>query len=220
MESVHYVQYETQDGFIYPQAHLKVSWILESVIPPLQSPDSFLVDILLTQFNPITEQWEDLVLLAAGINNTGQTEMDVPTILATGSSTIRSALVTLQVRLRQLKHKLIDEATDAIDEATDAIDEATDVLRNNVRQFSCYFVSLPENIVDANNFLDLRTTCEEWCMNQDENIGQMILDELPPCPPRLNQASRENSGLERELQCSVDIYHAGAEACFRGTQVR
>jgi len=63
----------------------------------------------------------------------------------------------------------------------------------------------------------LRSKCKKWCDEQPPNIGQEILDRLPPCPPTVQQAHVDNRfQLDNRL---IRFFHPGAENCFRQSTI-
>ena len=71
---------------------------------------------------------------------------------------------------------------------------------------------------------DLRLRCEAWCNEQPTDIGKNLLDELPPCPPRVTQARLFNSGFVEDSGINIIInryvFHVGSETCFRSREAR
>lgn len=62
--------------------------------------------------------------------------------------------------------------------------------------------------------------CNQWSMDQeDERIGDIVRNRLPPCPPRIDQARAPNSGLSEDsgywIQKSNRFFHPTAATCFR-----
>ncbi len=70
----------------------------------------------------------------------------------------------------------------------------------------------------------LRLNCEAWCNEQPTDIGERLLDELPPCPPRVTQARLFNSGFKEDSGpsrfLSRYVFHIGSDTCFRSREAR
>ncbi len=69
-----------------------------------------------------------------------------------------------------------------------------------------------------------RDRCEAWCNEQPADIGERLLEELPPCPPRVIQARFPNSGLVEDSGIgrilSNTFFHEGSNTCFRSREAR
>ena len=199
------VQHNLEDLFVHPQTSLTLTWSPESIVP-MMDPDTYVVDILLAQFDPSEGQWRDVQMLAEGVENTGRRQVDIPLVFtAEDGLLIDIRPISFQVRLGQA-HPLTNSRRKRIIET----------LRGVVRQWS---TDIYYGISDI-----LRTQCEQWCATQPEDIGELILDELPPCPPELGQASLPNSGLVEDSgvgrSLSNRFFHRGTDTCFRTREPR
>ena len=56
-----------------------MNWSPESIVP-MMNPNEFLVDLMLAQFDPDKEEWEDIEMLVTGVENTGSRLVDIPLV--------------------------------------------------------------------------------------------------------------------------------------------
>ena len=180
-----------------------MNWSPESIVP-MMNPNEFLVDLMLAQFDPDKEEWEDIQMLVTGVENTGSRQVDIPLVFTNNRllSDIRPIAVQVQLgeeRSNTRRKRQIGRA---------------------IRRWSTVLYYSFSNT--------LRTNCKEWCDSQPDNIGRTILDELEmesrSCPPLLSQARLlssglvEDSGINRLL--SNRFFHRGTDTCFRTREPR
>ena len=65
----------------------------------------------------------------------------------------------------------------------------------------------------------LEARCVRWCARQETGIGERIRNRLPACPPRVDQARTQNSGLKEDSGFwtvrTNRFFHPEADTCFR-----
>ena len=172
----------------------------------IESPDRYLVNIYLVQFNDDGE-WEQLDQLARGQPNRGEAEVSIPLLVDAieGRQEIVQDILSVAVQVR-VGGSLDDTGSQSLIQQ----------LQNRAVQWtSSLYYSL------SNTF---RQKCQDWCDMQPENIGEDIVRELTPCPPLVEQARLPNSGLVEDegisRLLSNTFFHRGTETCFRSRRAR
>ena len=62
----------------------------------------------------------------------------------------------------------------------------------------------------------LSKLCLVWNIGQPENIGETLLERLPPCPPNARLAVIDSLYLEdRQISSYREFFHPNASRCFR-----
>lgn len=179
-------------------SRVSITWDRDTLLP-MTDPASLRVDIGLAEMNLITGRWQRLQMLATNQTNDGEEEVtfSVPRQTVTFENNTRPVAIEVMVA----------SAPDF---------GATLAVVRTVRRWSA--VAFFTNV-----FTDaaLRGACEFWRRQQTAGIGNEILDRLPPCPRRVDQARAANSGFKEDTGLSrflsLTFFHRGATACFRQT---
>ena len=62
----------------------------------------------------------------------------------------------------------------------------------------------------------LSKLCFVWSNNQAEDVGETLLERLPPCPPNVRLAVLDSLYLEdRQISSYREFFHPNASRCFR-----
>ena len=172
----------------------------------IESPDRYLVNIYLVQFND-DGQWEQLDQLLQGQPNRGEAAVSIPLLVEEleGRQQLVQDIVSVAVQVRVGGY--LDET---------GSQSLIQQLENRAVQWtSSLYYSLSDTF---------RQKCQDWCDTQPDNIGEDIVSELTPCPPLVQQARLPNSGLVEDQGISRllsnTFFHRGTEICFRSRQAR
>ena len=200
---------------------IKVHWSPQTILP-VESPGSYSVDIHLMELNLTSEKWEHLVTVGTNLINNGSAEIKLPEIevLENVNSSFSPVVVQVSVSSVVLDNKKTSGLLKKLGKL------ARRVLKNSAVR---YLKKLPRQAVQ-------RKLCEAWSRLQPDNIGQEILDRLPPCPRTLASARAPNSGFKEERFSSSlpvvgqvqnffkttivddtfrEFFHPGTSSCFR-----
>ena len=189
---------ETTDVLLLPGDRTTIHWSPDSIIEPnLQEAFAvtmdYSVDISLYQLDFASENYVLIEKIATNIPNTGTYEITIPSIDPSQSENFTVGVIGISI--------------------------------------SEQFNSWPNNNVTTNNVLSLlkrapkfgltyvatslvaRSICSEWHSSEPDNIGETILNRLPPCPPVRDAALNDPNYSEEDLFLS--FFHPGASSCFR-----
>ena len=202
---------------------IKVYWSPQSIFP-VESPGSYSVDIHLMELNLTSEKWEHLVTVGTNLTNNGRAEVKTPEIEVLDSVNNSVSPVVVQVSVSSVSTSVNNKKTSNLLKKLGRL--ARRILKNSAVR---YLKKLPRQA--AQRFL-----CEAWSRLQPDNIGQEILNRLPPCPPTIAGARAPNSGLKEErFSSSIQVagkvqnffnttivddkfrefFHPGTSSCFR-----
>ena len=135
-----------------------------------------------------------LTNLASDIPNMGQHSVTIPSMFSKVSTTIFQVTVAEVVSL-----------ADSIPEHVELI---FDEVGGQVSQWS------DAVYVSGSDFL--RDLCDEWCENEPEDIGEKIMERLPPCPPTASRARADNVFEEEDFGGTFrETFHPNTSSCFR-----
>ena len=185
---------------LLPDTPLTLRWSPEELVR-FGDPSATTVNIILYLFDFESGTWSELRRLATGVENDGIEDVILPFISSnTPGQPDEVFPVAFQVsvgEIRELSRRQVDERPPMMN-----------LLRRAAVWGPIVYYSISEN---------LRGLCSEWCDEQPENIGETLLDRLPPCPPTVSRARQdarysEDTGVRRLLN---GIFHSGADACFR-----
>ena len=190
------VNIESKYEFLIPyDLPFKVNWKEDELIPKVLMPSlgTFKVDLKLYAYKMDTEEWELLEVLLEAIDNTG--EADVTTRqLSCDACPVAIAVEVSDNGGISIGRKQISLAN---------------ILAGAAKLWSTLaYIAKPQTSTNA-----LQSLCQEWCDSQPDNIGQDLLDRLPPCPFTVQRAQLDNRfRLDNRFK---DFIHPGAENCFR-----
>ena len=176
---------------------MEITWDTESLLPQSlveQFNATATVHIQLFELDAETDSTQFLTNLASNIPNTGQHIVIIPSMFSEVSATVFQVTVAEVVSLAE-----------SIPERVELI---FDEVREQVSQWSrAVYVS-------GSDFL--RDKCDEWCENEPEDIGEKILERLPPCPPTASRARVDSVFEEEDLGDTFrKTFHPNTSSCFR-----
>ena len=205
----HAVDFDYPDLLFEPGISFNLSWSPQLIIP-FEDPNTYVVDIVLYEYDEMSNIWKEIETLAADVPNSGERSV---TIIADNSCLSNHGVnagvcqVAIQV---------------AVGRATG---DSSSIAKRQVKFFEG--IGLWSGIAYMALSSELRERCEAWSESQPANVGREILDRLPPCPPTVQRAV-EDSRFEEERLSSViyvtmfdvqwrSFFHEGAASCFRQT---
>lgn len=225
----HEVYLTNTDQLFLSNTEVNVQWSPESIFP-MEPPDSYEVDINLLELSLETGTWTRLVTLGTDLPNNGFANVRIPSTILTEDDSFESSIssVVIQVSLsanstregRLIKRGVFSDLLRQLGRF------GLRTIRNSPMRF---LMRLARQAAQ-------RVLCETWSVLQPHNIGQEILNRLPPCPRRVSDARRANSGFTEERFSShipivgtiqdylgttlVDdafrtYFHPGTASCFR-----
>ena len=185
------------DLFYMSNDVVEITWDTESLLPRSlveQFNLTLTVDIQLFELDAETGSTQLLTNLATSISNIGQHSVTIPSMFSELSTTVFRVTVAEVLSL-----------TESLPGHVEAI---TDEIRGQISQWS------DTVYVSESNFL--RDLCDVWCENEPEDIGEKILERLPPCPPTASRARVDNVFEEEDHGDTFrETFHPGASSCFR-----
>ena len=167
--------------FLDPKSHVKLEW--NPNILPYSDPQSYSVDILLYEIDEMEGLLSTRYVLKQDINNTGSDEVEIPAL--------DNAKTAVPVVI-----KVAESATSSNRRRRQA---GSDSPLSGV--WSGIFIGSTAS--SAINSISLRISCNSWTKSENEQIGSTLLENVIPCPPRLEQARLPNSGLTEVNLTSV-----------------
>lgn len=201
------------------ESRVLVTWDPDSLFP-MSDPNSYVVDIALSQLNLNTGIWERLQTLASEEENDGMAEVDFPSVSGGPMSMDDVAPIVNDT------HPVSIEVVVA---SMPTVQGGVSVLRGR-RQTGSSLLSIVGFVKRWTPIafftrvivgVALRAACELWCSQQPDGIGEDILSRVPPCPRTVAQARAPNSGFTEDAGAarflSQNFFHRGAESCFRQT---
>lgn len=206
------VNFDYPDLLFLPNEPFNVTWNPENILlhTVFGEPSSFTVDVVLHEYNFNTEVWTELQVLANNIPNTGETQVMIQGIIDNRVTfelpdVCRIAIaVAVSRESTSLRKRTVDFAQ---------FERIAGAVKQWTREAYAVVKEMARNAL-ANT---LRSKCKKWCDEQPPNIGQEILDRLPPCPPTVQQAHVDNRfQLDNRL---IRFFHPGAENCFRQSTI-
>ena len=155
---------ENEDPFITNGTVLKLRWTPEDIFP-LEEASSYTVDVMLREFNSMSQKWE-VMEVGKDLPNSGYAEVVAPDFKPPGSETDRidPAVIEIVVNIdTQVRKRAILPILFEI---------AKYVVRRTV-------VKYVKKIVEE---IPLRIACEAWGLTQSREAVQQIAASLPACP--------------------------------------
>ena len=190
------VYIENDDLFFTGGTPVKVYWSPQAILP-VESPESYSVDIHLMELNLASERWQHLVTLGTDLTNNGSAEVRIPEIRVLEDFDNSVSPVVVQVSVSSASTSTTNDETTKGQNLLRKLGRfALRTLKNSPVR---YLKKLPRQAAQ-------RLLCETWSTLQPENIGQEILDHLPSCPSTLAGARAPNSGFKEErLSSSIRV---------------
>ena len=198
---------------------VQVQWSPESIFP-MEAPDNYNVDIELLEMDIESGSWRKMATLGADLPNNGIANVQIPTIQEENTS-IESSISPVIIQVALSDSSTGRRAPTTLLERLGRFAQKT--IRNSPMRF---LKKLARQAAQ-------RALCELWCALQPPNIGEEILNRLPPCPTRIRDARAPNSGFTEErlsshipinignyLSSLVDdayrqFFHPNTASCFR-----
>ena len=185
-----YEVYIDNDDLLFSSGtQIKVYWSPQTILP-MESPGSYSVDILLMELNLTSGKWEHLVTVGTNLTNKGNAEVEIPEIEILDNVNSSFSPVVVQVSVSSVSTSVVDKKTSNLLKKLGKL--AHRILKNSAVR---YLKKLPKR---AAGQATQRLLCEAWSRLQTDNIGQEILDRLPPCPRTSAGARAPNSGFKEE----------------------
>ena len=207
---------------------VRVQWSPESIFP-MESQDSYTVDIDLLELSTRTRRWQKLKTLAFNVPNTGVANVPIAEVEEEDRLRLSYSPVIVRVGLSNastnetettIQRRSISGVFRAIGRA------ALKIVKNSPVR---YLKKLARQAVQ-------RLLCEAWSALQPQDTGNMVMSRLPPCPRRIRDIRAPNSGFTEERLSSVvpvvgrvqdffgatiiddgfrNYFHPGTTNCFR-----
>ena len=179
---------------------LKLTWNPEDVLPNMDNPREYFLDIVLYILDMNSNTWTVSEVLADNVANDGSHDI-----------IFRSDFETVQPAAIQVCAKPPDLITGK---------GLGSALLAGLR------VGLWTGVAYVAGSAVLRYKCNEWLDTQRPGIGEEILARLPFCPRTMDEANQPNSGFEEEKLSSYigfsafdnifrEFFHPDTKSCFR-----
>ena len=171
---------------------LSLEWLPEFFFPVnMENATSAKVDIDLYHYNKAARppKWQKMIVLKTSIPNTGSATVEIP----------KSVLVQ-DPQLVVIKISLSSDQPD---------DEPVDIIDQRIAGWSdlAYSESMDGTLLKL---------CFVWSNKQTDDIGEIILGRLPPCPPNVRLAVLDSLYIEdRQIGSYREFFHPNASRCFR-----
>ena len=187
---------ETADVLLVPNNRTTIRWSPDSIIPQyLQGTfgitNNYGVDVSLYQLDLASENYTFIMKLASDIPNNGSSEITIPSLDWPENFTAGVIGISLS-------------ESSASRSTRSTVSSAVLRLLTRAPKFGLAYVATS---------LAARLICSAWCSSQPKDIGEMILDRLPPCPP-VRAAALNDPDFDEE-NFLLSFYHRGASSCFR-----
>ena len=210
------VYVENDDLFFARGTPVKVYWSPQTILP-VESPGSYSVDIHLMELNLNSGEWQHLVTMETDLANNGSAEVRIPEIETIEIGIVENIDSSVSPVVVQVSVSSV--STSAM--ATSKRQTASNVLRKlgrfALRTLKNSAVRYLRKLAGQAN-LGQRFLCVAWNVSEPENIGQEILERLPPCPRTVRNARAPNSGFKEE-RLSSSIRVVGQVQNFFGTTI-
>lgn len=135
-------------------------------------------------FNLTTGTWNELPPLATSLSNTGYASVPMPTVVE--SNTLEGIVSPIVVRVSPSRRS-----------------GSSTILTNLAQLDLKTSQNAPVRYLKKGTSLVMQGLCTVWSLQQPTNIGQVILDLLPPCPLRQRDVVAINSGYALETFASI-----------------
>ena len=161
---------------------VNVRWSPFSVFS-LELPHTYRVDITFLELNLTSETWTESTL-ASSLPNTGFAALTIPAVEE--SSTLEEIVSPIVIKVSLSNGS------------------GSTVLLTSLTQFGLKpSQTAPVRYLRRGDTLTMQALCTNWSLRQSTNIGQAILNLLPPCPLRLRDVVAINSGYFLETFASI-----------------
>ena len=193
---------ETADILLLPGTETVINWSPDSIIPlnlqeALAMTNNYSVDISLYQLNLASESYTFMQNLATDVPNTGTYEITIPSI--DQSENFTAGVIGISVSEQfSFSERFSTRST------SNAFAQLAFGLLRRATKFGLAYVATS---------LAARGICSAWCSSESSNIGNTLLDRLPPCPPVRSAALNDPDFTEENFFLS--FFHPGASSCFR-----
>ena len=168
---------------------LSLEWLPEFFFPVnIENSTSALANIDLYHYNTRVNpsKWQKMIGLATNIPNTGSATVEIP----------KSVLVQ-------------DPQLVVIKISLSPTNQPVDIIDQRIAGWSdlAYSESMDGTLTKL---------CLVWTNKQAEDVGDMLLERLPPCPPNVRLAVLDSLHLEDHQGSSYrEFFHPNASRCFR-----
>ena len=181
---------------------LKLTWNPEDVLPNMDNPREYFLDIVLYVLDMDSNTWTVSEVLADSVANDGSHDI----IFRSDFETVHPAAIQVLVKPPDfITGKGLGSALLA-------------GLRVGLWTRVAYITFADPEL--------LRHKCNEWLGTQQPGIGEEILARLPFCPRTMDEANQPNSGFEEEKFSSYiristfdnfyrEFFHPDTKSCFR-----
>lgn len=215
------------DLVISSETVVNVQWSPRSIFP-METPGSYDVDIDLLEMNMVTGSWQKIASLGNDLPNNGTASVRIPGVQA--EETLEGSISPVIIRVGLSTNSTSETRLAKRGTASNLLRKLGRFALRTVRNAPMRF--LKKLVRQAAQ----RVLCEAWSFLQPQNIGQEILDRLPPCPRRSRDADTQNSGFSEEKISSLvpiigrvqdyfgsqlvddafrQFFHPGTTSCFR-----
>lgn len=186
-----YDVYLDNDDLLFSEGTvINIRWSPVSIFP-MELPNTYSVDIDLLEMNMATGGWSKLMTLASDIPNTGLSNVRIPNVRETETVEDSISLVVVQVGI----------SNNTLNQATQKRNVESGIFRRLGRFALKTLINAPVRYL-ARTVLQ-RISCEAWGLLQPPNVGQDILNRLPPCPTRIRDIRTPTSGFTEERISSI-----------------
>lgn len=162
---------------------MQIRWSPHSIFP-LELPHTYRVDISLLELNLTTGMWSELPPLASNLSNNGYA--GVPMSSVEESRTLEGIISPIVIRV-------------SLSRGTGTSSILTDLAQIDQKTSQ----NAPVRYLRRGDSLVMQGLCTAWTLQQPTNIGQAILNILPPCPLRQRDVVAINSGYVLETFASI-----------------
>lgn len=161
---------------------IHVRWSPFSIFP-LELPHTYKVDINFFELNLTSGTWNKQ-LLASNLSNTGYAGVSITEVeeAATLEGIISPIVISVSLSSNSGNTRLL-----------------TSLSQLNLQTSQ----NSPVRYLRKSDMLTMQGICTAWDLQQPTNIGQVILNLLPPCPLRLRDVIAINSGYALETFASI-----------------
>ena len=210
------------DLIISSETMVRVQWSPKSIFP-MEAPNNYEVDIDLLEMDMATGSWKKIASLGTDLPNNGVANVRIPSIQEQDTLERSISPVIIRVGLsanstsetRLVKRGIVSNLLGKLGRF--ALRTIRNAPMRFLKKLACQAVQ--------------QLLCEAWSLLQPPNIGQEILDRLPPCPRRVRDADAPNSGFVEEKNSSIipipgyigtladdafrQFFHPGTTSCYR-----
>ena len=204
---------------------MRLTWDPQMILP-VQDPSSYSVNVELYRFNLDTGGWIKFTDLARNVPNSGTLDsVTVPPIIdnqSGGRSQTDVHAVAIRVVVGEASTAPSKRQTDT--SLLGMLRPLRPLLIPSIWTGISYYYA--PQFFEQRPSDDLRSLCDAWSRRQLPDIGNTIVERLPPCPCTEAQARSPNSGfVEDRLSSSIGItsfddhwrtfFHPRTTSCFR-----